>query len=263
MRWMIHGEREASWPFDLEIRVAEPLPRFGALQRDYTVMYRVDATPTPSPSAIVEPSSSDRALQSDSADVKVLLGAIPLVAEAWNSALGLQWPYLRFCEQAPTPDSASFATCDAKNTDGQAVAIAISDGLSGSGAGPCGPTYACVHYDWMTGAYDMVIESPASTVVDERTTLQQRSWSARLADHNYPRMLPSGKVTVGAYALGAVAHEFGHTVGLFDLYFEEHEDRADGFLMQHNLHVPPIPSKDLQYTRQLYQDDHVSGPDRY
>ena len=72
------------------------------------------------------------------------------------------------------------------------------------------------------------------------------------------RISSIGEVYV--YLPSVFMHEFGHAAGLTDLYGEEFGDKYAGFLMRDTHQFSRIPSKDIEYIRQLYRNDHPGRP---
>ena len=60
------------------------------------------------------------------------------------------------------------------------------------------------------------------------------------------------------YLPSIMMHEFGHTLGLTDLY--EYPGQYPGYLMTSNEKQTAIPAKDINYVEQVYRNGHGTEP---
>ena len=201
--------------------------------------------------------------------------------KAWNdSSVGTSWPNLRICKEGSSG-------CEARNTDGQKVTIKV---VAQSG---CGRGIACV---WRKTSADyeafatfekddgksapwqhmknleMRIEDPAQGVFDRKREQSSRiRWTLDYTLDNtvYPI---TGEIWI--YLPAVVMHEFGHTLGLADLY--NYPGDYPGYLMDSSsviantmnagsdhpsrMPAPAIPRKDIDYVRQVYRNGHGTEP---
>ena len=107
------------------------------------------------------------------------------------------------------------------------------------------------------GSLSMVIEEPAwSYIPGGLLGLYgdhiRRLWTNDHLDHN--RTITEGTLI---YLPSVLMHEFGHTVGLDDLY---KYDGYAGYLMDDTHGFQSIPILDKNYIKQVYRNEHGSEP---
>ena len=294
---------DASTPgsFNLEIYGEEPIPHIGH-QADHTVKYVIGTmpptrtpTPTITPTATVygpiapthtptptgSPTSTPTPTYTPLPDPAVVIpSAIPIAVDAWNKAVATPWPNVLFCKDG--------SACQNRNNDGEIVSINVVSGQAtnnppaGSMDAPsndptrdCGVSTACVKFSPSTSADSrlhlenmsaMVIEQPAWQYDENSNTHTKIVWTDDPTKHGIPVPRTTGQLFVYLGAL--MAHEFGHTAGLGDLYGIPNEDNYSDFLMN-NLEVAvpkskgmpiAIPTQDIGFLRQIYRNEHGSEP---
>ena len=220
--------------FALDVEAKVRVPHLGYHQEDYTVRYEP-------PAAGALP-----------AHVSTAVGD---AAKAWNDATEKVFPYTFICQEL----TATTDNCAGKNKDMQTMAIEVMDGEFGvTGLGnpnppdprtynDCGSHAACLfftHDDKHMRTMTMRIESPG---------WQYDGVHLRVLWTDDSRLHGTGDLLKGEvfyYLRSTVMHEFGHTFGLADL---RHYSGFEDYLMHDGTNQESIPSKDIEYMRQVYR----------
>ena len=258
------GQMESDWSATHTTARQTAIPHLGH-QQDHTVMYELGT----------------------GTSTGVISESIQVAARAWNdSSLGTSWPNLLICEEGSHG-------CASLNTDGHKVTIQVADQWSPG----CGPYIsACVRpktiaadeafhtfnkhtkegtnpgksapWQHMKDLH-MIIDDPA-----QKYDITTKKYTPVLWTRDYTldnTNEPTGELWI--YLPGLVMHEFGHTLGLADLYnYPGHP----GYLMTDNRVIadtmkagghhpsrapaPAIPRKDIDYVRQVYRNGHGTEP---
>ncbi len=230
--------------FKLKIALAELIPYDYDLgrwahQSDHTVLYEIKG---------VVPQFLQR----------IFAPAVEKAASAW-SARASAWPWVLIC----TSDYwwCSSQNHENRNTDGNTLPIRVVDG-SGKNIEPdgdCGGTIACVNpvLGHLANA-EMLIEHPAWHSVEiEKGKLEIHRLVIWTEDIKRAKKYPDHY----QYLTGALKHEFGHALGLKDLYYTHYQGKYKGYLMaSENLYTPGIPTSDWAYLEQVYRNAHSSIP---
>ena len=177
----------------------------------------------------------------------LLPGSIDIGVRSWNDKTANRWPRVLICR-------ASEATCAARNTDNHVVEVRVE------GEGGCGDAIACA---------GPMRRNPAEHLEDMSVIIEEpaRGWNLKGA---YVRhfwiedlSLDGFETTTGAtlrHLPSVVAHEFGHTLGLYDLYYQRDDQNnyiypVEHYLMGHRLR-PVVPWTDQLNVKQLYLNKH-------
>ncbi len=211
----------------LIVRVEEGLPLV-AHQGDHTGVFFINDTSTLTP-----------AERADFVDT------IKAAVTAWNSAGGSgSWPNVKLCED----------DCSG-NLDGLKVPIRTSPSTA------C-DSIACVAFDLLTGKDDehkqyptkMTIEYPAlaSSGNPGVPDLEYR-WTLVPSLHKDPVNGLLGEFPKWFYLPSTILHEFGHVLGLEDLYKTEHANRYTDYLMGDPSTHTTVPDADIRYLKQVYR----------
>ena len=235
--------------FELTIAVSELIPHDYNLNRwahqpDHTVRYELDESSIPAPISPNRPDLRD-----------ILPRTVERAAGIWNKYTSRFWPFTLICKSTDW-------VCDRqnhnnKNTDRRTVDIIVASGasLSKTGAGDdCGSSVACVKGAiGHLGSAKMIIEEPAWKYEDDdgREIHTRIIWTDDIRDVLRNRHIYK-------YLPGTVKHEFGHTLGLKDLYWKDYGGKYNGYVMGTFIFSNDIPSTDQGYLRQAYRNEHSS-----
>ena len=260
----VKGKWESDWSSKWTTQMPDAIPHLGH-QKDHTVKYAPSTT---------HPPTTD------------ISKAIGIAVTAWENAVGGSWPNLSICRH-----------CGNKNTDGKTVTINVVSGETSPGEGStkpvekagvpiigdadCGDTTACVKpkgvsdtYPWVSfyanGGKEapwvhmsnmvMVIEDPPWSYGGKPKKVHtEYVWTNILTQHG--QSAGSGKTY--RYLPAVVMHEFGHTLGLTDLYkypSSDHPRKYTGYLMTSTGKRTAIPQLDIDYVKQVYRNAHGTEP---
>ena len=251
----VKGEWESDWSSRWTTQMPAAIPHLGH-QKDHTSKYQLASVPSGG----------------------VVANAIGIAVNAWERAVGESWPNLSFCRY-----------CGDKNADGHTVTIDVVSGEKSLGEGSekplviasiphfgdadCGANIACVkprgagdvgafvnfglnggesapwqHMENLT----MVIEDPPWRYNEENDVHTRIVWTLNISD--------DGKIAGGTllrYLPSVAMHEFGHTLGLTDLY---NYSGYGGYMMDDTYGFIAIPQKDIDYVKQVYRNGHGTEP---
>ena len=119
-----------------------------------------------------------------------------------------------------------------------------------------GPACFAVSYDEDKHIYDgeVKIESPTKSRGDKVNISWDLSRGRHL--HNFKVRLPGGVIQDWRfyYLPPVMMHEFGHILGLEELYLPIYRDRYWGSLMHSHWTEQAIPRSDVRYVEQVYRD---------
>jgi len=257
-------EQSTTGNFTLKVYGEEPLAFLGH-QADHTVRYAIGTmlpTRTAVPAGSPTPAVPDPAV--------VIPTSVPRAAIAWNKAVATPWPNVLFCK--------SGSSCSARNTDGRVVPInVVHIGRNRvSISGDCGDSTACVKPSgsWADGSghlknMTIVIEEPGWRFNTDKRTYSRKIWTNNFMRHG--RITPMGDRYI--YLPVIMAHEFGHTAGLGDLYgfgtMTPTPVNAEAYLMNNlevglpqNTRTPvTIPTADVKFMKQVYRNE--GGSERH
>ena len=181
--------------------------------------------------------------------------AITHAVAQWNQATSSVFPWLRFCE---------LGVCDERNTDNHLVWVTSEDDTHGGG---CAGSVGCIRggprlFDPTShiGSVTMVLEEPAFVGAVRYYWTDDLS----LDEHEIYGPSHTPPVLLGRlkYAKSLVAHEFGHTAGLTDLYryrLNNGDEKYEGYLMSEHA-SSTVPGTDLRYLQQAYRNQHGGAP---
>ena len=205
--------------FDLHVEVFEAIPHDGSHEADHRVEYRIDDS---------VPLEGEGLL---------LRRSVRESARKWNSALASSW---------------TNAAIVLNSTSGAERTVKMGD------EDDCGGSIACV--DGFTGGHfgrgSLVIEHPTTIRVDGIDT--PVTWTANASLHLVP-IEDAGIVAAYYWYMPAtVLHEFGHTLGLDDLYDNRtqgryYNGRYDDYLMGKQGTRDRVPTVDVDYLEQVYR----------
>ena len=261
----VKGSWKSDWSAKRIAQMPDAIPHLGH-QQDHTVKYKIGVMPSGSASLVSK--------------------AISTAVTAWDSAVGRAWPNLTICD-----------SCGGKNTDGHTVTINVVSGETSPGEGStrgqvfsptlllgadCGARVACVkpagpgdlrlYYDfWLDGGKDapwrhmknleMVIEDPPWGYGD-KTGHTGYVWTNDAKQHGHPVRGSTFPKKTYRYLPAVVMHEFGHTLGLEDLYKDKYQGRypKSDYLMSGDGGQTAILPKDIDYVKQVYRNGHGTEP---
>ena len=172
----------------------------------------------------------------------------------WNLVLNTGWPNILICEQEEKG-------CSERNDDNSGVVIRTVDGY---GSDPCRPrpaAVACVEYHpSFADEYFRFIHHPEYNLQNMTMRLEEPAHGANSNGHETRLYWVDDVDLDGAIVEGRrglrhlktlVMHEFGHTLGLTDLYGRTIQ--YPGYLMDNKV-TTTIPLKDINYVKQLYRN---------
>ena len=133
---------------------------------------------------------------------------------------------------------------------------------AGGGTDPCGGAVAVACVVYSTGdtypdfgsQMDLYFEYPPKSE-DINGNILSYDW-----ENDFTRATTGAGHELRLYMPIFMAHEFGHTAGLTDLYDEEYGDTYDGYLMKDTYGFEEIPQLDKDYMSQVYRNEHGSEP---
>ena len=268
---IINPSNSGSFTLKIEGRV----PWLGH-QKDNKVKYRVGTvqpTRTPQPTSATPNPVPDPAV--------TIPTAIPTAVTAWNKAVATPSPNVLF-ESASNEEviinMARGGTSIIPGHDHRRDPWLVLDEPH------CGKTYACVKpknlsifpAQWTAAAYNWLIPILGDHMPEMVMALEEPAWYFKktgLITGDFTRYfwikdasrhgslvstsdlaeipgIDSSKTYKWAHAPGVIMHEFGHTAGLTDLY--NYTGYNFNRLMHTNYGVDAIPSKDIEYMRQVY-----------
>ncbi len=210
-----------------KIDIRTPIP-FTGRQRDHTVAYQFGVSAPPQGQYV--PDHSD---------------AFDKAIKAWNAssaATDSNGPQIHICE-------VDVGDCNTRNTDGYSAQYSV---LDGDLADRCSGSYACVSTPrTVDGRYignrTVRIEEPAYFGEDRIV------WTNNFNLHNKP--VPDKAEWTYSYLRNAIMHEFGHMLGLADLYKLTYRDFS-GYLMgdTRKRGFEAIPTLDNDYLEDIYRN---------
>lgn len=222
-------------------------PPFGGHQGDHTVQYELGSiAPTRHwlPPDDYDPSDA-------------IANMIPFGRDAWNNSIASTTePHILICEAGPA--------CDGRHNDRKVVTISAAEsGCSDGGI-------ACVNgtRDTSTGHLkdlDLIIMEPYEiTSSRSKRAYKDAHWLIWTDDPTLHLTLHDTKIRyIWVYLGDTMMHEFGHTLGLADLYglgfFAD--VRYRGWLMKELAdNKTSIPNSDIEYLKEVYQNHRPHGP---
>ena len=240
----LHGTPPSNSVYRLIVQTAEWIPSLGH-QRDHVAQYRIGVTPTPVPGSTHDPSV-------------IVPGSYQIAAKAWNDAISNAWPNVTVCERG--------VSCPTLHDDQQTITLNTVDNANGS---HCRGRAACLGSDpgphigsleikvGMNSKATVTFITPNGNQKEEYTVV----WTN---DDNEHGQLDTAKREQLTYLPSVMMHEFGHVLGLADLYLDEYGNHYDGYLMKESTKFPrpdtAIPGTDIRYAHQVYRNRHGARP---
>ena len=179
---------------------------------------------------------------------KMFLDEIENAKNAWNNVARDSWPFVEICEN----------DCDG-NLDGLNMAVKTSSTTACRGI-------ACVERSTLIGQDGEHVYYPAQMTIESPAVTYQGviyRWTNDASLHG--REVPNGIADYYFHLPSTVVHEFGHVLGLDDLYSDTHGDLFEPYkyyLMGTNENlVTSVPETDIRYLKQVYRD-HGGRPHR-
>ena len=227
----LHGTPPSNSVYRLIVQTAEWIPSLGH-QQDHVVQYRVGAMPTPTPGP------NDPSV--------VVPTAIPIAASAWNDAVSNAWPNVTVCDRG--------VSCPTVHDDQQTITINTVDN---SGGNHCNNRVACVspRPGPHIGNREMKISLGFTEELTVRgvTNIYEVVWTN---DHSRDRVANQAALILPVYLPSVLMHEFGHALGLADLYLDRYNDHYAGYLMDDTFGFTVVPAEDITYAHQVYRNRH-------
>ena len=241
--------------FSVQLRSVDPLPAIGH-QKDHTSVYVIDSLPTPLPSPPTD-GTEDPGV--------IFPTAIAYAVDAWNDAVSGSWPDVVICKKGSS-DCASRP--DDKRTTTLNVASGGEEegntGIADFGQDDCGSATACVKGKSLLDRHLLDQKNPDNHMPNLLMVIERPAWDGKHIrvywtndidkhDDELPDG-PNGERRVLWYLPGILMHEFGHTIGLGDLYGSY--KRA----IMYDIGFDSIPDRDTDHVDQVYRNRHGARP---
>ncbi len=172
--------------------------------------------------------------------------AIPIAASAWNDAISNAWPNVTVCERD--------VSCPTLHDDRQTITINTVDN---SGGNNCNNRAACVtpRPGPHIGNREMKIGLgfTAELTFGFITDTYEILWTNDQFEDQEPN---HAALTFKIYLPSVLMHEFGHALGLADLYLDGYNDYYGGYLMDDTYGFTAIQDEDIRYAHQVYRNRH-------
>ena len=240
------GSPSANSGYRLTIQTAEWIPSLG-YQRDHVAQYRIGVTPTPVPGSTHDPSV-------------IVPASYGIAAKAWNDAISHSWPNVTVCERG--------VSCPTDHDDQQTITINTVDNSNGN---HCQGRVACLgsHPGPHIGSLQIkvgmgnrtkliITDQLGNPIREEEYTIV---WTNNDQEQDIRNSTTKERLI---YLPGIMMHEFGHVLGLDDLYLAEYGNHYDGYIMKESNRLPNphtfIPDKDKHYVHQVYRNRHGARP---
>ena len=162
------------------------------------------------------------------------LDVIEDAVNAWNS---VGWPNVKLCKN----------DCS-DNFDGLSVPIRTTPSTVCTGI-------ACVTFGVLAGKDDEHKYYPTNMTIEfppiAGSSKYQWTLNPSLHEESVDKLL--GVFPKWFYLPSTILHEFGHVLGLEDLYKTEHADRYTDYLMGNESTHTTVPDPDIRYLKQAYR----------
>ena len=190
--------------------------------------------------------------------------SITYAVREWHSAVNRGWPNIRICEEEEPG-------CRERNTDNKITVIKTVSGYVKEER--CDISVGCVKYELsIVGQILLVALGPSMHPINHLGGMTMRLEEPAYGMNSEGRdsqilwvdeTMQDGWITSGGKGLRhlktIVMHEFGHTIGLYDLYLRPEDVVYPGFLMTNTVDIF-IPRPDEMYAKQLYRNGHGGIP---